>query len=110
MEDRSDSKDPASTGKPFPHKFDIKAERDEEGLRQEIDMYRSLIRRLAGWIDELQTLEQHERMVSLMGMAVVRLANLLRTQKALEIDRDSQWERDLQQAIQELTRDWNLGG
>jgi hypothetical protein len=65
----------------------------EEGLHQEIAMYRSLIRGLADWIDEIQTLEQHERMVSLMGMAVVRLAK---------------WERDLQQAIQEITQDWNL--
>jgi hypothetical protein len=84
------------------------SENGEEDLHQEIAMYRSLIRGLADWIGEIQTLEQHERMVSLMGMAVVRLANLLRTQKILEKDRSSKWERDLQRAIQEITQDWNL--
>ncbi len=108
MEDRDDANISLPTARQAAQEASLQPDSSEEGLRQEIAMYRSLIRRLADWIDEIQTLEQHERMVSLMGMAVVRLANLLRTQKTLEIDRASKWERDIQQAIQELTQDWHL--
>jgi seryl-tRNA synthetase len=80
---------------------------DFQGLEEEIGMLRGAIRRVMGYLNEAQDLEQMIKVLSSTGLATTRLASALKVQRDLE-GGSGEVSQAIRKALEELAEELGL--
>ena len=80
---------------------------DFQGLEEEIGMLRGAIRRVMGYLNEAQDLEQMIKVLSSTGLATTRLASALKAQRDLE-GGSGEVSQAIRKALEELAEELGL--
>ena len=78
-----------------------------QGLEEEIGMLRGAIRRVMGYLNEAQDLDQMIKVLSSTGLATTRLASALKVQRDLE-GGSGEVSQAIRKALEELAKELGL--